>query len=55
MADQSNSLDFLRQLAAGYGVEPEDADLERVRGFLDVILPALTEIEERLPPETPPA
>ena len=53
MADQSSSLDLLRQLAAGYGVEPEDADLERVRGFLDVLLPALREIELRLPPETP--
>jgi hypothetical protein len=53
MADQSSSLDFLRLVARAQGVEPEEADLERVRGFLEVILPALEEIERRLPPETP--
>ena len=27
------------------GISPEDADLEAVRGFLDVILPALEELD----------
>ncbi len=35
------------------GVSPMDEDLEGVLGFLTRILPALEEIEERLPPETP--
>jgi hypothetical protein len=36
------------------GRSPTDEDLEGVRDFLDRILPALAEIEERLPPETAP-
>jgi hypothetical protein len=47
------SIDFLRAAAAQQGVFPEDEDLEGVLGFLEVILPKLAEIEERLPPETP--
>jgi hypothetical protein len=46
-------MDFLRAAAAQQGVFPEDEDLEGVLGFLEVILPKLAEIEERLPPETP--
>ena len=49
------SLEFLRELAARQGVAPDDADLEAVLGFLNVILPALAEIERTLPPETTPA
>ena len=49
------SLEFLRELAARQGVAPDDADLEAVLGFLNVILPALAEIERTLPPETAPA
>jgi hypothetical protein len=52
MSSESNSLDFLRELAARQGIHPEDADLEGVRGFLEAILPALAEIEELIPPET---
>jgi hypothetical protein len=51
----TGSLDVLRLLAREHGVDADDADLERVQAFLDVILPALAKIEERLPPETPPA
>ena len=46
------SVDFLRTLAAQQGVFVEDEDLEGVLGFLDVVLPRLTEIEQLLPPGT---
>jgi hypothetical protein len=49
------SIEFLRSLAAQQGVHPEDVDLEAVLGFLSAILPALAEIERRLPPELTPA
>ena len=52
MSSESNSLDFLRELAARQGIHPEDADLEGVRGFLETILPALAELEPLMPPET---
>ncbi len=58
MSPESNaqpSLEFLRELAARQGVAPDDADLEAVLGFLNVILPALAELERTLPPETAPA
>ena len=57
MSSESNpqpSLEFLRELAARQGVAPDDADLEAVLGFLNVILPALAEIERTLPPEEAP-
>jgi hypothetical protein len=53
--DEKSSLDLLRHLADQQGVSPSDADLEAVRVFLDAILPALAEIDRRLPPDTPPA
>ena len=46
------ALDLLRALAARQGVSPTDADLEAVMPYLDAILPALAELELRLPPET---
>jgi hypothetical protein len=49
------SIDLLRSLAAAQGVFPKDADLEAVLGFLDAILPALQDLERRIPPETSPA
>lgn len=52
MPSESNSLDELRTLAARHGVSPDDADLEAVQGFLDVILPRLADLEYRLPTET---
>jgi hypothetical protein len=50
---ESNSLERLREQAVLQGVSPTDEDLEFVLDFLTRILPALAEIEERLPPETP--
>ena len=47
-------LEHLRALAAAQGVFPEDDDLEAVLGFLMRILPALRELEERLPQEATP-
>jgi len=49
----SPSIEFLRAAAAQQGVFVEDEDLEGVLGFLEVVLPRLADIEERLPPETP--
>jgi hypothetical protein len=54
MGSESSPLDQLREAAAAQGVHPTDEDLEGVRDFLDRILPALAEIEARLPPETTP-
>jgi hypothetical protein len=48
-----SSVGPLRELAALQGVSPTDEDLERVLDFLVRIFPALEEIEQRLPPETP--
>jgi len=31
----------------------EDEDLAGVLGFLEVVLPRLADLEQRLPPETP--
>ena len=48
-------LSALRETAAlSRGLIPTDEDLEGVLDFLTRILPALAEIEERLPPETAP-
>jgi len=55
MPTHSSSLTLLRELAARQGITPDDADLEAVLGFLDAILPALEELERRLPPATAPA
>ena len=49
------SLDELRALARLQGVEPTDADLEGVLGFLRTVLPALRELEEATGREIPPA
>jgi len=54
MSAESSSLELLRKLAEEQGVSPSDEDLEGVQGFLTRILPALAELEERLPPETRP-
>jgi hypothetical protein len=44
------SLEHLREQAVVLGVAPTDDDLRAVLGFLEVILPALTEVEELLSP-----
>jgi hypothetical protein len=36
-------------------VSPEDADLEAVMAFLETLLPALAQLELRIPPEMIPA
>jgi hypothetical protein len=42
-------LELLRSICERQGVSPEDADLEAVQAFLDAILPALAELERRIP------
>jgi hypothetical protein len=49
------SLEELRALARLQGVEPSDADLEGVLGFLATVLPTLRELEERTGRDVPPA
>jgi hypothetical protein len=48
------SAEHLREAAAAQGIQIEDEDIEGVLGFLTRILPALHDIEERLPTETAP-
>ena len=48
------AVEHLRALAAAQGVFPEDDDLEGVLGFLASIMPALREVEERVPAEATP-
>ena len=45
----------LRAQARRQGVDPTDADLEAVLGFLRTVLPALQELEESTGREVPPA
>ena len=47
------SIDFLRAAAAQQGVFVEQDDIAGVLAFLEVLLPRLAELEQRLPPETP--
>jgi hypothetical protein len=47
------SIDFLRAAAAQQGVFIEDEDLPGVVAFLEVVLPTLAELEQRIPAETP--
>lgn len=49
------SVEELRALARAQGVEPTDADLEGVLGFLATVLPALRSLEEGTGREVPPA
>jgi hypothetical protein len=55
MTGRPPALHELRAEAARLGVSPTDDDLERVRTFLEVILPAITELERLVPGEAPPA
>jgi hypothetical protein len=54
MLREDNSVERLREQAAVQQVSPTDEDLERVLDFVERILPALAEIERRLPAETAP-
>ena len=49
------TLDQLRALARVQGVEPTDADLEGVLGFLRTVLPDLRALEEGTGRDIPPA
>lgn len=49
------TLGELRALARLQGVDPSDADLEAVLGFLATVLPALRALEERTGRDVPPA
>jgi hypothetical protein len=53
-SSESSSVARLRELAEAQGVLPSDEDLEGVLDFLTRILPALEDIERRLPEETAP-
>lgn len=53
MEEDAPSLAVLRAVAASQGVSVEDADLEAVLPFLNVLLPAFEELEQLLPQETP--
>lgn len=58
MAPESSplpSLEELRALARVQGVEPTDADLEGVLGFLATVLPSLRELDEATSRAIPPA
>ncbi len=41
----------LRRIAEAQGVTPTDEDLEAVRAFLQILLPAFAELERRFPLE----
>jgi hypothetical protein len=45
----------LRRIAEEQGVTPTDEDLEAVRAFLVVLLPAFEELERLAPPAAPGA
>ena len=47
-----SELALLRAICERQGVSPTDVDLEAVRGFVDRVVPALAEIERRLPKDT---
>jgi hypothetical protein len=49
------SLAQLRMLSEAQGVTPSDEDLEAVRAFLEVVLPAFDEMERMIPPGAAPA
>ena len=54
MSSESSALPPLREQAEALGLDPTDEDLETVRTFLEVVLPTLRELEERIPPELTP-
>jgi hypothetical protein len=54
MSLESRSLESLREQAALQGVSPTDEDLVTAQTFLEVILPPLRSLEERIPPEFEP-
>ena len=55
MAYEVPSLEQMHAHAASLGIHPTDLDLERVQGFLAVLLPQFDELERLIPPDTVPA
>lgn len=55
MGTDAQSIPALRELARRQGIEPTDEDLAAVQAFLATVLERLAEIEQALPPSTPPA
>jgi hypothetical protein len=55
MGASAPPIDELRREAERLGVRPTDEDLERVRSFLEVLLPAISELERLVTAETSPA
>jgi hypothetical protein len=55
MSGSAPSLAVLREQAARRGVAPTDEDLEAVRGFLAVLLPAFEALELHVPADAAPA
>ena len=47
------TVEELRAQAQAQGIEPDDAELEGVRDFLAVFLPAVEELTELLPADLP--
>ena len=41
----------LRRIAEAQGVTPTEEDVEAVRALLEILLPAVAELERRFPPE----
>jgi hypothetical protein len=47
------TVEELQALARAQGIEPDDVELEGVRDFLAVFLPAVEKLAELLPPDAP--
>ena len=54
MSSDLSLLSALRETAAQQGVHPTEEDLQGVLDFLTRILPALEQIEERIPQDIAP-
>ena len=54
ISPECSAIAALRAQAASEGVSPTDEDLEAVGSFLEIVLPPLRELEERIPPEIAP-
>jgi hypothetical protein len=49
------SVDELRRRGLELGVAPSEEDLEKVRGFLEILLPQIDTLETLVPPDAVPA
>jgi hypothetical protein len=55
MGYQAPTVDVLRGRALELGVSPSEEDLEKVRGFLEILLPQIDALEALVPPDAVPA